>query len=129
MKIIMFSAIIAFCSMGFTSDDVAIPSVLKGVLNGALAGVVAAGLGWLKNRDPKTGAMEKFEVKHMVPTVLVGLIVGAVAGWQNKDLSSYSAWLTTTPFVVTAELVMKAVFRNTAPVVQDVLKTLRKSVV
>ena len=115
----VFFAIPALCAF-----DGEVPGTLKGMLNGVMAGAVAALFGWLKNRDPKGGDMEKFEIKHAVPTILVGAIVGAIAGWKDKDLSTMTAWIQTTPWVITAEIVWKAVFRNSAPVVSSGLKML-----
>lgn len=113
----------AAATVGDTSGNV--PSVVKGILNGLLAGVVAAGMGWLKNRDAKTGSQEGFEVKHAVPTLIVGAVVGAWAGWQNKDLSTFTAWVQTTPFVIVAEMIWKIIWRQSTPVVREALATIK----
>jgi len=102
-----------------------VPSLVKGILNGLLAGILAAVMGWLKNRDAKTGDQEHFEVKHAIPTLLVGAVVGAWAGWQNKDLSTFTAWIQTTPFVVVAEIVWKVVWRQSTPVIREALATIK----
>lgn len=102
-----------------------VPSLAIGITNGMLAGAVASLLGWAKNRTAEGGDLEKLEFKHMIPTMLVGIVVGSWAGWQNKDLSTFAAWLDTTPYVITAEILWKVVFRNTAPVVRSALATLK----
>ena len=107
------------------TDAAAAAPLWKGILNGAIAGVAAAAVGWLKNRNAATGEMEKPDIKYIVPTVVIGAIMGVLAGWQNKDLGSFTGWVETTPFVVIAEMIWKVIFRNTTPMVREALAAIK----
>jgi hypothetical protein len=115
----------AVLATGMALDDGQVPGLIKGIVNGAIAGAVASILGWLKNRDMKTGEQERFDVKYLAMTVGVGVVVGAIAGWQNKDLSTFTAWLATTPYVIAAEVVIKAIFRQGVPPLRDLIDNIR----
>ncbi len=100
-----------------------------GVLNGLLGGVMAAFLGWIKNRDKKTGDMEKFEIKYAVPTIIVGALVGVIAGLTGKAPADFIDGVQSSPlfggitFVVDAGL--KAVWRHSVPLLKDLLSDVK----
>ena len=108
-------------TISFKSDG----SVWKGILNGAIAGVMAALLGWIKNRNTQTGEMQRFEIKYLVPTALVGVIVGIVSALLKMTPADLVTTLETSPVfaavVLAAEAGLKAVWRNTVPMVRDMI--------
>lgn len=108
-------------TLSFKSDG----SVWKGVLNGAIAGVMAALLGWIKNRNTQTGEMQRFEIKFLVPTALVGVVVGIVAALLKMTPADLVTSIETSPVftavVFAAEAGLKAVWRNTVPMVRDMI--------
>ena len=101
---------------------------MSAILNGAVAGLVAALLGWLKNVDPKTGQREAWDMKSGAITIGLGAIIGAYAGWQNKELSVVATYLETAPWVLTVELVLKSVLRNTPVALRPVIGYLKNAV-
>lgn len=111
------------------SPTASLPAPLKGILNGLLAGVIAAGLGWVKNRNAATGDMEKFDIKYMVPTVVIGAIVGLIAGWMGKTPQSLLESLETSPIyagiVVVGEMIWKAIWRHSVPMVREALSAVK----
>lgn len=111
------------------SPTASLPTPIKGILNGLLAGVIAAGLGWVKNRNAATGDMEKFDIKYMVPTVVIGAIVGLVAGWMGKSPASLLDSLETSPIyagiVVVGEMIWKAIWRHSVPMVREALQAVK----
>lgn len=117
-------AVVALCC-GFTFDGDAqtgTAGLLKGVGAGILTGIVAAFLGFAKDRDPN----KKWDFKTAGPTILVGAVVGAFAGWQKKDLTTATAWLESGSVVVIAELIWKALWRNAGvPALGSILSTLK----
>lgn len=112
-----------------SSPTAALPTPIKGILNGILAGVIAAGLGWVKNRNAATGDMEKFDIKYMIPTVAIGAIVGLIAGWMGKSPQTLLESLETSPIyagiVVVGEMLWKAIWRNSVPMVREALQAVK----
>jgi hypothetical protein len=104
-------------------------SLWKGILNGAIAGVMAAVLGWVKNRNTKTGEMERFEIKFLVPTALVGVLVGVGAALMKKTPADLLTALETSPIfgalVFAVEAGLKAIWRNTVPMVRDMISDVK----
>jgi uncharacterized membrane protein YeaQ/YmgE (transglycosylase-associated protein family) len=86
-------------------------SVWKGILNGCLAGVIAAVIGWLKNRDTKTGDMQRFEVKYLIPTVVVGALVGIVASFMKKTPTDLVTSLENSPIYAAITMAVEAGFK------------------
>lgn len=93
--------------------------LVKGLGAGALAGISVAWLGFLKDKDPE----KKWDMKQASATLLVGTIVGAIAGFQKKDLTKPEDWYYAGTAVLVAELIMKAVWRNTAPKLGEIVAT------
>lgn len=106
-----------------------LPVPVKGILNGVLAGAIAAGLGWVKNRNAATGDMEKFDIKYLVPTVVIGAIVGLIAAWMGKTPQNLVESLETSPIyagvVVVAEMIWKAIWRNSVPMVREAIGAIK----
>lgn len=104
-------------------------SLFKGLLNGALAGILAALMGWVKNRNSQTGEIERFQIKYLVPTVLAGLLAGAIGAWLKLSPADLVTALEASPFyafvVFGIEAVIKAVYRNTVPFARDLLKDIK----
>ena len=94
--------------------------LIKGLGAGAIAGISVAWLGFMKSKDDN----KKFDLKYASSTLLVGAIVGAVAGFQKQDLTKPEDWYHAGTAVLLAELILKAVWRNTAPKIGDVVATL-----
>lgn len=117
--------------------DVALPfanfktdgSLLKGILNGALAGVLAALMGWVKNRNSQTGELERFQIKYLIPTALAGVLTGAIGAWLKMSPADLITALSASPFytlvVYGVESVIKAIYRNTVPFARDLLNDIK----
>lgn len=101
----------------------------KGILNGFLGGLVAVFYGYAKNRDPKTGEMEGFDIKYAFPTMIVGGIVGVIATLMKATPQDFATSLATSPIygavVFSAEAVCKAVFRHSVPWIRDAIDKLK----
>lgn len=101
----------------------------KGVLNGFVAGAVAVFYGFAKNRDPKTGDMESFDIKYAFPTIIVGGLIGIVSVWLKMSPQDLSTSLATSPvygaIVFAAEALLKALFRHSVPWIRDAIGLLK----
>lgn len=104
-------------------------SLWKGILNGLVAGALAAVTGWLKNKDTKTGEQQKFDIKYMVPTAMVGAIVGVVAALMKKAPTDLITMLENSPIFVAitlgAEYLIKIVWRHGAVHFKDVIADIK----
>lgn len=96
-----------------------------GILSGVIGAVGAVLVGWLKNRDMKTGELEKLDIKYAWPTFLIGALVGVVAGLTKKAPSDLVGSLEASPIyagvVFAVEAGWKAIFRNTAPLIKETM--------
>jgi hypothetical protein len=106
-------------------------SMWKGLLQGAIWGVMAAFAGWMKNRDTKSGQMEKLEFRYVFQTAIVGVLVGVVAGFLKKSPTDLIDAASTSPLgaavVFAVEAGLKAIWRNSVPVVRDMLGDLKNA--
>lgn len=121
---------VAVFAIGMTFEDAPkVPSAVKGLLNGVLAGVMAAVLGWVKNRNAQSGDMEKLEIKYIVPTVVIGALVGLASSWMGKTPAGLVESLETSPIyagiVIVTEMAWKAIWRNSVPMVRDALSAVK----
>lgn len=118
-------ATVAFAADGSVVATTGDGSVWKGILNGCLAGAMAAVAGWLKNRNTSTGEQQRFEIKYMVPTVIVGALVGIVAALMKKTPASFEASLEASPIFAAitlgADYLLKIVWRNGVLHLRDML--------
>lgn len=101
----------------------------KGLLNGFVAGAVAVFYGYAKNRDPKTGDMEGFDIKYAFPTIVVGGLIGIVSVLLKMSPQDLSTSLATSPVygavVFAAEALLKAAFRHSVPWIRDAINALK----
>jgi membrane protease YdiL (CAAX protease family) len=88
-----------------TSTSVALSVVLKG----AMMGVVATLLGWLKNQD-----VDKFDFRGLALKVPVGFIIGALAAYKGIDFNSALDWATGIGLVTVIDQLVKLVLRRIA---------------
>lgn len=58
--------------------------VLKGILLGAVAGAISAGIGYLKSENPE-GGLENFDKVKFTKTVLLGAILGGIGSVGGLD--------------------------------------------
>jgi hypothetical protein len=128
----LMGATVAFAAQAAgapASPTASLPAPVKGILNGLLAGVIAAGLGWIKNRNAANGDMEKFEIKYMIPTLVIGAIVGLISGWMGKTPQNLLESMETSPIyagiVVVGEMIWKAIWRNSVPMVREALQAVK----
>jgi hypothetical protein len=105
--------------------ELASGSIWKGILSGLLAGVIAAVTGWLKNKDARTGDHEEFDIKFVVPTAMVGAVVGVVAALLKKSPTDFISMIENSPLFAAitlgAEYVIKIVWRHGVFHLKDVL--------
>jgi len=87
--------------------------LVKGVGAGILAGLSVAYLGFLKDRDPQ----KKWDPKQAAVTLVIAAVVGAVAGFEKKDLTKPEDWYQAGTAVLLAELLGKAAWRTGGPVI------------
>lgn len=97
---------------------------------GALGGVIASFVGWMKNRDTKTDTQENFDFKYLLCTVVVGAGVGALGAWQGiGDVLATLHWAEQSflygGIVAGGEMALKAIWRQGAPRLRDILSTLK----
>jgi hypothetical protein len=104
-------------------------SLWKGILNGLLAGAMASVAGWLKNRNTATGEQQRFDIKYLIPTVIVGALVGAVAAWFKKAPSDFVTSIEASPLFTAitlgAEYLFKIVWRHGVLHLRDMLSDLK----
>jgi uncharacterized membrane protein YfcA len=90
--------------------------IWKRILFGAIGGVIAALIGWAKNRDDKTNTQEKFSLKYAAITVAIGAVVGAIAGALGKTLPEFFSQYESLPIwgfaMMGAEALLKALGRQ-----------------
>lgn len=100
-------------------------SLWKGLLSGLLAGVIAAVTGWLKNKDSRTGEHQEFDIKFVVPTAMVGAIVGVVAALLKKSPTDFITVIENSPIFAAitlgVEYLIKIVWRHGVVHLKDVL--------
>jgi membrane-associated PAP2 superfamily phosphatase len=101
----------------------------KTILMGAIGGAVAAIYGWLKNRDAKTG-QEAFGWQYAVCTVVVGALLGAVAGWKGlPDAASAMDWIQGSAIgsiaIPGVEMLLKLIFRQAPPTLSSIISVLK----
>lgn len=103
----------------------------KGLLNGFVAGVVAVFYGYAKNKDPKTGQMEGFDIKYAFPTLAVGGLIGIIATLIKATPQDLATSLATSPVygavVFAAEALLKAIFRHSVPWIRDAIGLLKQA--
>jgi hypothetical protein len=107
-----------------------VQSIWSKIGMGALGGVIAAVVGWAKNRDKKTGEQEPFDIKYLFATVVVGAIAGAVGAWQGFanviDTMNWAEQSFLWGGVVTiGEMILKAIWRQGAPHLSDLLNDVK----
>lgn len=100
-------------------------SIWKGLLSGCVAGVVAAIMGWFKNRNTATGSQERFEIKYLIPTALVGALVGIGAALMKKAPSDFVSSIEASPILAAITMFvengLKAVWRHGTLQIKDML--------
>lgn len=100
-------------------------SIWKGLLSGCVAGVVAAIMGWFKNRNTATGAQERFEIKYMIPTALVGALVGVGAALMKKAPADFVSSIEASPILgaitMFVESGLKSIWRHGTLQIKDML--------
>src|SRR3972149_7222436 len=94
---------LAFAGDGSSAAPDSWIGALKGLGAGALAGLPVAWLGYAKNKD----ASKKWDMKEAAPTLIIGAIVGAIAGFQKKDLTNPEDWYAAGTAVLLADLLAK----------------------
>ncbi len=115
---------------GVTDSESKLPSGIKGALMGLIGGVVAVGLGFFKNKDPKTGEMEKFDLKYAWPTLVVGAIVGVAGHYLGMTPEDLVTAVEASPIyggaVLVLEMILKAIFRHSVPWIRDAFDAIKK---
>ena len=80
--------------------------VIAGVLAGILSGALTAFTGYLKS------AGEKFQPKKAIQTIIVGGLVGGIAGYTGWTYTQAYEWASTVGIITLAEYIKKAVWRR-----------------
>jgi len=90
--------------------------IWKRIMFGALGGVMAALIGWAKNRDDKTNTQEAFSWKYFGITVVIGAIIGAIAGALGKTIPAFFSQYESLPVwgfaMMGVEALLKVIFRQ-----------------
>lgn len=130
----LMSATLCFAAQatGTAPASLTIPSIslgggiLNGILSGAIGAVLAVLVGRGKSPDPITGQLPPFDMTMAWETMLIGVIVGGIAGYMHKAPADLATFLTTSPLglaiVTSAEQVWNMIFRHTAPMIRQGLQ-------
>jgi hypothetical protein len=133
---LLFVSAVAFAADAVTGTPGAAAPVVVSIWSkigmGALGGAIAAIVGWLKNRDVATDKQEPFDLKYLVCTVVVGAILGAIGAWQGLgDAFAALNWAEQSALwacvVAGGEMALKAIFRQGAPRINDILAVFKKT--
>lgn len=125
---------VAMVSLAFAQDGAktAAPenaNLVSGLISALLGGAMAVFVGWGKNRDAKTGEMQKFEVQHAWPTLVIGGVVGLVAFWLKKTPQDLVSSLEASPIyagiIFAVEAGWKLIWRNSVPMVREALSAVK----
>lgn len=135
-NVILVCAFLLLCGVACAAEAVspvaAVTAVTaplwKTILMGAIGGAMAAIYGWLKNRD-KTG-QEAFGWQYAACTVVVGALLGAVAGWKGlPDTQSAIDWVQNSSVgalvIPGVEMLLKLIFRQAPPTLSSILNVLK----
>jgi len=80
--------------------------VIAGVLAGVLAGAATAFFGYLKS------AGEKFQPKKAAQTIIVGGVVGGIAGYMGWTYEQAYEWASTVGIITLVEYIKKAIWKR-----------------
>ena len=69
-------------------------------------GVATAISQWSKNVGPD-GAMEKFDLKQLWPSLVIGGVVGGIAAWQGWSFDQAQGWFASSGMFVIAQNLLK----------------------
>jgi len=81
--------------------------VIAGVVFGAISGAIIALTGYAKSVT-----VEKFDPKKATQTIIVGAIVGGIAGFYGWDYARAEAWAGNMGVITIVEYVKKAIWRE-----------------
>jgi len=81
------------------------------ILNGALFGLCATIVGWVKNG----GALSGFQARGLILKMPLGIIIGAVAALKGIPFSDASVWAAGVGLVTVADGIIKAIVRRFIP--------------
>lgn len=88
----------------------------KRVLLGAIGGLIAALIGWAKNRDTKTNTQEPISWKYLGITIAIGVLIGAIAGALGKSIPEFFSKYESLPVwgfaMMGVEALLKVVLRQ-----------------
>jgi ABC-type xylose transport system permease subunit len=82
-------------------------TIATGISVGLLVGLVTALLGYFKSEKP-----ENFDGKKFALTLLIGVIVGGIAGGSGLSYDEAYAWAATAGILVWTEFFGKALIRR-----------------
>jgi hypothetical protein len=107
-----------------------VTSIWSKIGMGALGGVIAAFVGWMKNKDIKTTGQEPFGLNFLVSTVIVGAIAGAVGAWQGfATVIDTMNWAEQSmmwgAIAAGGEMLLKAIWRQGAPHLIDIINVFK----
>lgn len=97
-------------------DSLGLKGLIKGLFVGAFIGLTVAFLGYAKDRNKE----KKFDLSEASPTILLGAVIGGLWGWNNKDLSGLDEWKNAAATILVGELMLKAGWRNSAPIISNI---------
>ena len=80
---------------------------MKTVLAGAVSGAVTALLGYAKN-----STTEDFEPKKALQTIIVGAVVGGIAGYYGWTYTQAYEWAGSMGIITIVEYAKKAILRR-----------------
>ena len=80
---------------------------IKGILAGAICGAITALLGYAKS-----STKEDFNPKKARQTIIVGAVIGGIAGYQGWTYQQAYEWAGSTGVIVLVEYIKKAILRR-----------------
>jgi len=81
--------------------------LITGVISGAISGAIIALTGYAKS-----STVEKFSMKKARQTVIVGAVIGGIAGFYGWTYAQAETWAANMGVIVILEHVKKAVWRR-----------------